>query len=234
MIDKFLVYLDNPIVLGGFVLVGLALLFLVAWILREQRRRKEIKEHEKQAGGRQQATRSLRRLPSRQYKSWHGLLVPRFRHEGLTKLHHVVVSKYGIFVIQVQQEQGLIVGEPGDRHWESQAGTDSKVFPNPLIRNQYHVRSLARCLELPEALFFSIIHFEHQVRFAHPQPGHVLTTGLGRYIIAHRTELIAPELQQQISARLQQIQSQGQSNPAHQSNQGSREELEMDWDSQAT
>jgi hypothetical protein len=140
------------------------------------------------------ALASLRRLPKDGYQLLSNIEVPRLDDRGYTHLNHIVLSPHGIFVIQVQEEAGHVTGTKTDSKWKVTVGTVADPFVNPLIRNRYHVKALARFLGLPEALFHSIIYFQNVVRFETEPPANVLTTRLGRHILSHNAEIISPEV----------------------------------------
>jgi len=148
------------------------------------------------------ASHSLMRLGSNHFSVLDEVYIPRHGDTGLTRLDHVVLSRHGIFVIQVQQESGIITGNANGPHWHCGKGAAAQSLSNPIIRNDFHVKSLAQFLELPIGLFFSVIFFEKPVTVSRNLPKHVLTKGLGRYIISHKTKLISPELLANVSAQL--------------------------------
>lgn len=133
---------------------------------------------------------SLRRLP-KTFIIFSRLEVPRLDGKGKTRLHHVVLSPGGIFVIHVQHERGLILGGPQEAHW--QASDNGRSFINPVIRNSYHVASLAAFLGVPKSLCHSVVFFDSPVRFETPQPPYLLVEeGLARHILSFQTEVLPP------------------------------------------
>jgi hypothetical protein len=78
-------------------------------------------------------------------------------------------------------------------------------FTNPVLRSAYHARALARYLELPEALICSIIYFDQEARFAAPQGPNVLTSGLTRFIMSHKAELLTGAMLQNVCERIDQV-----------------------------
>lgn len=189
-----------PIVLIFCILASLVMLVLLRWLWRLWHGH-EVQEEvvpspratvEKAPFN--SARSSLDRLDSRYYHCWNDLYVPRLADDGLTHLPFVVLSRHGIFVIQTQAESGEIRGTTSDPQWTCQGATETRLFPNPLMRNDYHVRALAKALDLPEVIFFSIILFERKVALPDSLPDNVLTSGLGRHIISYRPEIISPEV----------------------------------------
>lgn len=146
---------------------------------------------------------SLKRLHSQDYFVAEMLYIPRLTGNGTTHLQHIVLSRFGIFVIQAQQQKGLIRGGLTDRDWLCVSQQETSPFPNPIMRNQYHVRSLARFLELPEALFFSIVVFSNEVTFESQPPENVITSALGRRILSQRAELLSSDVLTHARAKIQ-------------------------------
>lgn len=136
------------------------------------------------------ALSSLRRLPPEHYRIFNDVFIPRLDGEGNTQLHHIVLSRFGVFVIQGQPEDGLITGGLEDRDWTLIQADSRKRFINPIIRSTYHLKALAKFLELPESSLLPIIYFDAEPRFEAARPPYLLTGGLGRYIISHHEELL--------------------------------------------
>ena len=92
----------------------------------------------------------LRKLPS-DYKIINNLL---FKLDDKThQVDHVVISKYGIFVIETKQINGYITGNDFDKTWRVKAGNKIYYMYNPLHQNYGHVISLKDLLVLDEKIF---------------------------------------------------------------------------------
>jgi len=90
--------------------------------------------------GEKKTSLSLRFLNSREYKVINNLL---FYIDGRTvQIDHVVVSRYGIFVIETKNYSGLIVGSSKDSHWIQFLGRRKYRFYNPVKQNNGHVKAL--------------------------------------------------------------------------------------------
>ncbi len=187
-------------IIGGLLVIFLLLVLLRRWRSGSQPR--SITQEPSTGDHRHKAADSLARLNSAHYHVFHEVFIPRLSGSNTTRLQHIVLSTHGIFVIQVQSESGLIRGGLRQTHWECINGLDAQVLTNPISRNAYHVKALAQFLDLPDILFFSVIHYDNPVTFLSPQPAHVLTSGLGRYIISHQAKLISPELLANVTDRL--------------------------------
>lgn len=78
--------------------------------------------------------------------------------DGIThQIDHVVISKYGIFVIETKQYNGYIKGNDYDKRWLIKNGKKKIYVNNPLHQNYGHVKSLEEILNLPEENFISLV-----------------------------------------------------------------------------
>jgi restriction system protein len=70
----------------------------------------------------------LRRLDSRLYRVFHDLYLPRPDGKGTTQIDHVVVSRYGIFVIETKNMTGWIFGDANSGVTAAQCNNHKKTF----------------------------------------------------------------------------------------------------------
>lgn len=70
--------------------------------------------------------------------------------QGLEQIDHLVLSPYGIFIFEVENLAGLIVGEEEDEKWHQAITWRVKSFSNPLFENQAHLEALKKQVELDE------------------------------------------------------------------------------------
>lgn len=75
--------------------------------------------------------------------------------DGVThQIDHIVVSKFGIFVIETKQYNGYIKGNEYDKKWTQ----NNKVYiNNPIHQNYGHIKSLEKILDLSENKFIPIV-----------------------------------------------------------------------------
>lgn len=102
----------------------------------------------------------LGHLP-RNFKLLRNLL---FKSElGFIHIDHLVVSPYGLFMIEVNNLAGIIVGEEIDTNWHQAITWRVKTFPNPLLENQTRIKVLKGLVKLEEALpIFSYVTFNRR------------------------------------------------------------------------
>jgi hypothetical protein len=184
-----------PLILAVVILVPLiGLMALGIYLKRKMKSAKLAPDKTDRRAPKRGVMTSLHRLPKDKYQLLSLVHIPRLNGKRSTHLHHVVLSNFGIFVIQPQEQCGHISGAVDEPNWTVDGEEGLVSFINPIIRNDYHVKALAQFLGLPEALFFSIIFFQREVSFDQSPPPNVLSKRLGRHILSHTTPIISPEV----------------------------------------
>lgn len=96
--------------------------------------------------------------------------------DGTTQIDQIIVSKFGIFVVEVKNYKGWIFGNAQDSEW-TQALTSGKYrFQNPLRQNYKHVKILQTLLNYPDNIFKSLVAFLDQAEFKTHFPDNVVNT----------------------------------------------------------
>lgn len=119
--------------------------------------RKPLTSGQKGAQGEKQVARHLRWLSKKQYIVLSDLMLLQGRR--LTQIDHVVVSVYGIFVIETKNYHGTITGTERKEFWTQERHGKRYNFRSPFRQNYAHIRALMRLLGLDEDCFFSIAAF---------------------------------------------------------------------------
>lgn len=142
-------------------------------------------------------------LDSEVYRRIDDLVVPA--RNGTTQIDHVLVSPYGIFVVETKNYKGWIFGSPDDDSW-TQALTGRKSrFQNPLKQNYRHTRCLAEYLSIDHSIFHSVVFFIGDCEFKTEVPPNVMTDGLVPYIQSFQKELLSWEQVNQTYGRLKDL-----------------------------
>lgn len=102
--------------------------------------------------------------------------------DGTTQIDHVVISKYGIFVVETKNYTGWIFGKEREPKWTRTVNGKSDSFQNPIRQNIRHIKSLSELLGVDEYLFHSVIAFCGDAEFKTPMPANVLIAGYANYI----------------------------------------------------
>jgi len=163
--------------------LGLVTILIIAKILGSVRFRGWFGEHA--------VSKGLSRLDPTHYQTFHDLYLPRPDGKGTTQLDHVVVSPFGIFVIETKNYRGWIFGSEKQRQWTQQIYKRKERFQNPLHQNHLHIRALMQLLGLPESAFHSVIFFIGDSTFKTPMPPNVLNRGLRPWIETRRDPILS-------------------------------------------
>ena len=112
----------------------------------------------KGAVGESRVNRGLQRfLPEDDYKVFADLTLPS--RGGTTQIDHVVVSRFGIFVIEVKNMQGWIFGRADQAKWTQTIYQKKTRFQNPLRQNYKHVKAVQDALGIAEKQIHNLVVF---------------------------------------------------------------------------
>lgn len=97
--------------------------------------------------------------------------------DGSTQIDHIIVSKYGIFVVETKNMKGWIFGSPHQKTWTQKIYKHSSKFQNPLHQNYKHVKTLGGLLALNQQQIFSVVVFVGDSTFKTEMPENVTYGG---------------------------------------------------------
>ncbi|MGP5133419.1 NERD domain-containing protein [Psychrobacter cibarius] len=140
------------------------------------------------------------------YHRLNGITLPR-ANGGSTQIDHIIVSVYGIFVIETKNYKGWIYGSEKQKQWTQAFPNGSKYkFQNPLRQNYLHIRTLADLLGLELSYFHSMIAFigECELKTRDELPEHVLTGGMVSYVKKKQDEILTED---EVKSIVEQINS---------------------------
>lgn len=140
----------------------------------------------------------LKRLDPKVYRVFNDLVLPRPDGKGTTQIDHVVVSVFGIFVIETKNYAGWIFGDENARFWTQTIYGKKSRFQNPLHQNALHVRALAQETGLPASAFHNLVFFIGEATLKTALPPQVMTRGLVSYIRGHQAVLLTSEAVAQV------------------------------------
>lgn len=115
-------------------------------------------------------------------------------HDGTTQIDHIIVSQYGIFVVETKNIKGWIFGKENEDRWTLQLFRNKYPMQNPLRQNYKHIKTLSELLGLPDSKFHSLIAFTGESTFKTKMPENV-TDGAPAYLayIKGREEILLSE-----------------------------------------
>lgn len=110
--------------------------------------------------------------------------------DGTTQIDHIVVSKYGVFVIETKFMKGWIYGTEDQKQWTQKIYKQSFKFQNPLHQNYKHHKTLEVVLNIDPSVIFSVIVFTGDSTFKTPMPANVTQAGGVIRFIQSKTEVL--------------------------------------------
>jgi hypothetical protein len=110
---------------------------------------------------------------------------------GSTQIDHVVLSRYGIFVIEVKNYSGWIFGNEKNPQWTQIIHRTKNRFQNPLRQNYRHIKALSNFLKLEEIYFYSVVFFIGDSVFKTKMPSNVINNNLSGYIESFRAPILS-------------------------------------------
>ena len=109
---------------------------------------------------------------------------------GTTQIDHVVISPFGIFVIETKNMKGWIFGDRNSAVWTQQIFKSKNKFQNPFFQNHKHVKCLAELIDIDEKYFNHVIAFvgDCEIKTKDKLPPSLVTGGIGviSYIKTHK------------------------------------------------
>lgn len=119
-------------------------------------------------------------LDKKVYTTINNVTIPT--SQGTTQIDHVIVSRYGLFVVETKNMKGWIFGEERSKQWTVSVFGSKRRFQNPLHQNYRHTMALSEFLGVDHSKLHSVVVFWGDAEFKTPMPANVMTSGYGSYI----------------------------------------------------
>ena len=113
--------------------------------------------------------------------------------DGTTQVDHILVSKFGVFVIETKDYKGWIFANPKHTSWTQVIFRRKFKFQNPIYQNYKHVRAVQSLLDfLPAKTVVSVVVFTGEAEFKTPIPDGVFALNtLIEYLLSQKAELLS-------------------------------------------
>jgi hypothetical protein len=125
-----------------------------------------------------------------------------YTSSGTTQIDHIIVSKYGVFVVETKNINGWMFGNAQDDQWTQSIFGNKSRFQNPLKQNYRHIKSLSEFLNIDDSLLHSVVFFIGDCTFKTPMPPNVINSGIVPYIREFKQVILTDEQVGDITARL--------------------------------
>lgn len=109
--------------------------------------------------------------------------------DGTTQVDHILLSRFGIFVIETKNMKGWIFGKENQPNWTQQIYKHKSSFQNPVYQNFKHKRVVESILNVDADKVKSIVVFTGEAKFKTRMPLNVIYSNkLREYIQAFTQE----------------------------------------------
>ena len=119
-------------------------------------------------------------LDTKLYRRFHDIIIPS--QNGTTQIDHILVSPFGVFVVETKNYKGWIYGSETQSNWTQVIYKSKHSFQNPLRQTHRHKKVLSKYLGISETNIQTVISFVGDVQFKTKLPSNVLRNGIGSYI----------------------------------------------------
>ena len=93
---------------------------------------------------------------------------------GTTQIDQILISVYGVFVIETKHMAGWIFGNPRQKFWTQIFPTSKYRFMNPLRQNRIHIDAVRKITGFPGHYFVPLVVFTAQCELKTEMPENVL------------------------------------------------------------
>jgi hypothetical protein len=161
------------------------------------------------------------KLDGNDYKRFHNVIFPTFN--GTTQIDHILISRYGIFVIETKNINGWIFGDERAKQWTQSLYGKKYKFQNPLHQNYRHTKAVAQFLDIDHDNVYSIIFFiGDDVCLKTELPPNVMRSGLSHYIKGFERRIFSESEVTTFVSKIERLKEGSISNREHVENLKSR------------
>jgi restriction system protein len=115
--------------------------------------------------------------------------------DGTTQVDHIIVSRYGLFVIETKNMKGWIFGSPNQKTWTQKIYRHTNTFQNPLHQNYKHVKTLESALGIDGSKIHSVVVFIGDSTFKTEMPDNVTSAGGYIRFIKSKKEILFSDVE---------------------------------------
>jgi len=130
-------------------------------------------------------------LRNNSYHRFHNIILPS--NNGTTQIDHLIISIYGLFIVETKNKKGWIFGSEKQAKWTQTIYGNKYSFQNPLRQTFRQKKILSEFLSLDESKIHTVIYFAGDCEFKTPLPYNVINWGVGLFIRQFRNQILSLE-----------------------------------------
>lgn len=114
------------------------------------------------------------------------------------QIDHLIVSDFGVFVIETKNFKGWILGHENAYHWTQVIYRYKNKFYNPIRQNQGHIHAIKYCLkDFPSITYIPIVVFPSKTKLKVRTTSHVTNTARLLRVIQQYKEVVLTGLEKE-------------------------------------
>lgn len=141
-------------------------------------------------------------LNRRVYTKFHNVIIPT--NNGTSQIDHVIVSAFGIFIVETKNMSGWIFGSEDRAVWTQVIYGKKFRHQNPLRQTYRQKKSLMEFLQVNESCIYTIINYNGNCVFKSPFPSNVINYGLTEHIKGYSNKVLSQNEIDKIIKKLKQ------------------------------
>jgi len=128
-------------------------------------------------------------LDANTYQRFHNVIIPG--KSGTTQIDHLLISEYGLFIVETKNITGWIFGSEDQSKWTQTLYKKKYSFQNPLKQTYRQKKILAEYLNINVMVIHTVVYFIGDCKFKTRMPANVRKSGLNRYIRKFRQRILS-------------------------------------------
>ena len=141
-----------------WVIIILIIIFVTVAKIFIPRINKKIYRKASGAVGEKIVASILAKLDREKYKILNNLTI--YIDKETAQIDHLIISNFGIFIIETKNYGGIILGEEDSNYWTQILYKNRENFYNPIRQNNWHIQALENILkDYSGILYFPIVVF---------------------------------------------------------------------------
>ncbi|HEX7026891.1 MAG TPA: NERD domain-containing protein [Gammaproteobacteria bacterium] len=125
------------------------------------------------------------------YRRLHNVILPT--KNGTTQIDHLLVSPFGVFIVETKNLKGWIFGSEDQAKWTQSLYGKNYSFQNPTRQTFRQKKALSEYLNINESFIYTVIYFVGDCKFKTNMPRNVIRSGLSSYIKRHANRILSSE-----------------------------------------
>lgn len=140
-------------------------------------------------------------LDKKVYRRFHDVIIPA--DNGTAQIDHILVSPYGLFIVETKNKKGWIFGSADQPNWTQSIYGKKYLFQNPLRQTFRQKIVLSEYLNLHVSLIRTVVLFVGDCTFKTQLPDNVINGRLSKYIMKFEDHVLSSDEVDRIVVKLE-------------------------------